>query len=165
MSLSTPTLHLICGKIAAGKSTLASGLANDSKTVLISEDDWLGTLFADQMTTGADYVRCASKLKTAMGPHVVSLLESGVSVVLDFPANTVEDRSWMHDILKQASAVHKLHVLDVPDEVCLSRLRMRNAQGDHPFAPTEAQFHQFSKHYVVPSPEEGFTIVVHKVSK
>lgn len=162
MSVSSPRLQLICGKMAAGKSTLASSLARESGTVLISSDDWLGALFADQMSTGADYVRCAAKLRTVMGPHVVSLLNAGVSVVLDFPANTVEDRKWMRDIIRKSDADHQLHVLDVPDEVCLTRLRARNAQGDHPFAPTEAQFHRFSNHYVAPTPEEGFEVIEHK---
>ena len=36
-----PTLHLVCGKIAAGKSTLANRLANAPATVLISEDYWM----------------------------------------------------------------------------------------------------------------------------
>lgn len=43
----TPTLHMICGKIAAGKSTLAARLAEADRTVLIAEDDWLGALYAD----------------------------------------------------------------------------------------------------------------------
>lgn len=161
MSLTCPTLHMLCGKIAAGKSTLSSGLAGQDRTVLIAEDDWLNALFAEEMATAADYVRCAAKLRQAMGPHVAALLNAGVSVVLDFPANTVENRAWMRDILQATSAAHQLHVLDVPDEVCLARLRARNAQGDHPFAATEAQFRQFSKHYVPPSPEEGFNVVLH----
>lgn len=152
---------MLCGKIAAGKSTLAARLARERGTVLVAEDDWLGALFADQMSTGADYVRCASKLRQVMGPHVAALLNAGVSVVLDFPANTVETRAWMREILAETSASHQLHVLNAPDEVCLARLRERNAGGAHAFAATEAQFHAFTRHFVAPTPEEGFTLVIH----
>lgn len=157
----TPVLHMLCGKIAAGKSTLAATLARAPGTVLISEDDWLKALFADEMTTGADYLRCSARLQTAMAPHVAAVLRAGVSVVLDFPANTVAQRRWMRGVVDESGAAHLLHLLDVPDDVCLDRLRARNADGNHPFAATEAQFRRFSKHFVAPMPEEGFTILRH----
>jgi len=156
-----PTLNLLCGKIASGKSTLTAQLGNQDNTVVISEDEWLAALYADQMSSISDYVRCSSKLRKVMGDHVVSLLNAGVSVVLDFPANTVETRDWMQGILEQTKASHQLHVLDVPDEVCLARLQARNDQGDHAFAATEEQFGQLSKHFVAPSQDEGFNIVMH----
>lgn len=157
----SPTLHMVCGKIAAGKSTLTAELAKAPSTVRISEDEWLGTLFSDQMTTIKDYVRCSERLRAVMAPHVSSLLTSGVSVVLDFPANTVETRAWMRDIVTTTEADDQLHFLDVTDAVCLERLRQRNAEGAHPFQVTEAQFHQVSKHFQPPTDGEGFTIVRH----
>ena len=161
MTSTLSTLHLVCGKIASGKSTLAGALAKTPGTVLISEDDWLTPLFADQMTTGADYVRCSTKLRAAMGPHIAAVLNAGLSVVLDFPANTVALRSWMRDILDQTRAANQLHVLNPPDALCLSRLRARNTAGEHAFAATEAQYWQFAKHFELPTQAEGFTIVFH----
>lgn len=152
---------MLCGKIGAGKSTLAARLTKDTGALYLSEDDWLSSLFADQMTNAADYARCAAKLRQVMGPHVSSLLNAGQSVVLDFPANTFENRKWMQTILTRTSADHQLHVLHTPDEICLARLHARNAAGKHPFAATEAQFHQFSKHYAPPTQDEGFTLVHH----
>jgi predicted kinase len=35
------TLHLVCGKIAAGKSALSARLAEPPGTVLIRENSWL----------------------------------------------------------------------------------------------------------------------------
>ena len=162
MSDTSPMLHLLCGKIASGKTTLAAELGSRDGTVVIDEDDWLGTLFGDQMSSISDYVRCSAKLRGIMGDHVVSLLNSGVSVVLDFHANTVEARHWMLGILDRTGVAHALHVLDVPDDVCLARLHARNAAGEHRFAATEAQFRQLSKHFVLPSPEEGFNILRHE---
>ncbi|MEQ9590833.1 MAG: ATP-binding protein [Parvibaculaceae bacterium] len=157
----SPTLYMLCGKIAAGKSTLAASLANAPGTILIAEDDWLNALFAYELVSLPDYVRCSSKLRQVMAPHVAAVLNAGVSVVLDFPANTVEQRRWMRGILENTTAAHQLHLLEAPDEVCLARLRARNSQGDHPFAVTEAQFQQFSSHFAVPSPDEGFNVVRH----
>ncbi|SFQ98216.1 AAA family ATPase [Poseidonocella sedimentorum] len=157
----SPTLHMLCGKIASGKSTMAAQLGAAPGTVLVAEDVWLEALFAEELHSLKDYLRCSSKLQTVMGPHVVALLNAGVSVVLDFPANTAAQRAWMREIIAGTGAAHVLHVFDVPDEVCLARLRARNAAGDHPFAVTEAQFHQFSSHFAPPTAEEGFDLVVH----
>ena len=97
-----PTLHLLCGKIAAGKSTLARRLAAAPATVLIGEDQWLSTLFPGEIATLEDYVRCSGRLGEAMSPHVEALLKAGLSVVLDFPANTVRRRKWMRGIFEAA---------------------------------------------------------------
>lgn len=162
MSATPPTLHMLCGKIASGKSTLTAQLSRTAGTVVIAEDDWLRGLYAEEMSSISDYVRCMSKFRAVVGPHIVSLLNEGISVVLDFQANTISARAWMRSLLDQTQAAHKLHVLDVPDDVCVARLHARNAQGDHPFAATEEQFRQISKHFVAPSPEEGFNIVLHR---
>lgn len=162
MSGKYPTLHMLCGKIAAGKSTLAARLGGMPETVVIAEDDWLNVLFADDLHSLQDYARCSSKLRQIMLPHVAALLNAGVSVVLDFPANTVEQRNWMRGIIERTNASHQLHLLTASDEVCLARLRERNHQGDHPFAVTEAQFRQFSSHFQVPFPDEGFDVISHE---
>lgn len=161
MSQNSTTIHLFCGKIASGKSTLAAKLSNAPRTVLISEDEWLGALFADRISTGADYLHYSSKLQIVITTHVTALLQAGTSVVLDFPANTVAQRRWMRQIVQESGAAHEMHVLDPPDEICLERLRARNANATHKFATTEEQFHQFAKHFIVPTEQEGFSIIWH----
>jgi hypothetical protein len=94
-SMPKPTLHLICGRIAAGKSTLATTLGHRQATVMIREDDWLSGLYGEQMSSIQDYMRCTALLRSVVGPHVAALLNAGLSVVLDFQANTLEARSWM----------------------------------------------------------------------
>jgi len=96
-----------------------------------------------------------------MGPHIVNLLRQGLSVVLDFPANTVSNRDWMRSLITQANAAHELHLLDIPDTICKRRLRERNARGEHPFVVDEAQYDLFTSHFVAPEPGEGFNVVVH----
>jgi predicted kinase len=155
------TLHLLCGKIASGKSTLAAELSQAPSTVLISEDFWLSRLFGPEMTSVPDYIRCSKRLQDAIGPHIQDLLRLGVSVVLDFPANTVGYRAWMRTLFEGGRADHRLHVFDVPDEVCRARLRERNAAGTHDFAASDAEFDLISRYFVAPSEAEGFTVVRH----
>src|SRR4051794_555973 len=112
----TGILHLACGKIAAGKSTLCKRLAAAPGAILISEDDWTKRLFGEEMRDVADYVRVSAKLRGAMGPHVARLLEAGLDVVLDFPGNTKAARAFWKAAADSASARLVLHWLDVPDE-------------------------------------------------
>ncbi|WP_198969171.1 AAA family ATPase [Xylophilus sp. ASV27] len=155
----SPTLHLVCGKIGSGKSTLAQRLAAQPATVLISEDHWLACLYPGEIQALPDYVRCAGRLRQAMAGHVEALLRAGVSVVLDFPSNTVASRAWARARFEAAGVAHRLHFLDLPDAVCKARLRARNAAGEHPFQTTDAQFDQISSHFVPPAPEEGFEVI------
>ncbi len=156
-----PTLYLICGKIAAGKSTLAKKLAARPLTVLIGEDHWNSTLFPDEIRTIEDYGRYSNRLRRAMAPHVVALLKAGVSVVLDFQANTIAVRQWMRTLIDESGAAHELHFLDLPDETCRQRLRARNAAGDHPYQASDAEFDLFTKYFVAPTADEGFNVIVH----
>jgi predicted kinase len=156
------TLHLICGKIAAGKSTLAAELAARPATIRISEDAWLACLYKDEQRTIEDYVRNSRRLREAMGDHVVALLQAGLSVVLDFPANTPASRQWMRSVFERAGVRHRLHFLNVPDDICKARLRARNAAGTHAFNATDAEFDLFTSYFVPPSADEGFVIEAYR---
>jgi predicted kinase len=68
----------------------------------------------------------------------------------------------MKGIAAEASVAHRLHWLDVPDEVCRARLRARNAAGEHEFAASDAQFDQITSYFVPPTEAEGLEIVVHR---
>ncbi|WP_353309920.1 ATP-binding protein [Shimia sp. NS0008-38b] len=154
-------LIVVCGKAASGKSTIAKALCQSENAVMLSEDEWLSALYGAEMSTLADYVRCAGKLRNVVAPHVIDLLKVGTPVVLDFQANTLESRDWMRGIAELSGAACELHYLDVSDDECKARLRVRNASGTHPFTLTEAQFDRLSAHFVAPDPSEGFEIVRH----
>ncbi|MDP9412656.1 MAG: ATP-binding protein [Pseudomonadota bacterium] len=153
---------MLCGKIAAGKSTLAARLAEAESTVLLSEDHLLARLYPGEINTIDDYVRCATRLREAIGSHIVTLLRQGVSIVLDFQANTLAARGWMRGLFEQAGARHQLHYLRTSDKTCRMRLQARNAAGTHDYQVSEAEFDLFTRFFVVPGPEEGFHVIQHR---
>jgi predicted kinase len=163
--MATPdaTLHMLCGKIAAGKSTLATALATAPKTITISEDHWVSRLYPE-ITTFEDYCRCSARLREAAAPHIESILKAGLSVALDFHANTRASRAWMRSIVERSGARHQLHYLDVPDELCRQRLRARNAAGSHEYAASDAEFDAITAYFVAPTADEGSNVVVRKAS-
>ena len=155
------TLHFFCGKAGAGKSTLASALARSSGGLLISEDVWLDRLFGDQMRTFDDYIRYSRRLKTVIGPHVVDLLKTGQSVILDFPGNTRATRGWFLTVSELAGAPHVLHHLEASDALCLHRVAQRNnalPEGAHRLS--EEDFRHVTS-YFEPPVEAGLHIEVH----
>jgi predicted kinase len=158
MTSHRPVLHMICGKIGSGKSTLAATLAQAPHTVLVSQDKWMAALYPNELKTIEDYKRLVPRFYAIMGPHLTDLLRSGLSVVLDFPANTVANRAWMRGIFEAAGAGHRLHVLDPPDEVCWARLQARNAAGQHEYQVSREEFEAFTAYFQQPTPDEGLDV-------
>ncbi|MBK5529381.1 ATP-binding protein [Pseudomonas sp. TH08] len=154
-----PTLHLMCGKIASGKSTLAKSLATEHRAILLSEDQWISRLYPGEVQTVQDYVRCAKRIRDVLGPLVIDLLGAGLDVVLDFPANTVADRAWLRGLADAGQSPHCLHYLEVDDDTCRARLHARNERGEHDFAATDAEFDLITRYFRAPEEEEGLVIL------
>jgi predicted kinase len=93
---------------------------------------------------------------------VIDVLTAGVSVVLDFPANTVADRQWLRGLADSARVPHCLHYLEVDNATCRARLHARNALAEHEFAASDAEFDLISSYFQVPEVGEELEIVMHR---
>ena len=156
-------LVFLCGKMAAGKSTLAKELAQRDDAVLFVQDDLLNCLFPGEIIDIPAFVKYSSRLKNAVGPYVLELLSKGVSVVLDFPGNTRVQRGWFRELFERANAEHELHFIDAPDALCKSQLKARSK--DLPVGSpwtTEAEFDAVTAYFQPPSEDEGFNVVRHE---
>lgn len=160
--MANPTLHLLCGKIASGKSTLADSLKAEQAAILLTEDHWLSRLYPDQIHSVADYITLSRRLRDVVGPLVIDMLKAKINVVLDFPANTPADRQWLRSLADTAQATHSLHFLDIDDETCRARLHRRNERAEHDFAATDAEFDLITSYFVTPNKEEGLNILIHR---
>src|ERR1700745_1108813 len=116
-------LIFLCGKMAAGKSTLARDLAIQENAVLLVQDDLLNALFPGEITDIPSFVNRYTRLKNALTPHVCVLLSNRISVVLDFAAATKTQRAWFRELIEGTHFEHELHFLDAPDGVCKTQLR------------------------------------------
>jgi predicted kinase len=153
----------LCGKMAAGKSTLAKELARRENAVLLVQDELLDHLFPGEITDIAGFVRCSSRLKNAIGPHVCVLLSKGISVVLDFPGNTRTHRLWFRELFERVNAHHELHFVDASDGLCKVQLEERSKElpAGAPWT-TDAEFEAITAYFQPPSEEEGFNVVRHE---
>ena len=156
-------LIFLCGKMAAGKSTLAKDLAQRENAILLVQDEFLNHLFPGEITDIAGYVRCSSRLNNAIGPLVCALLSKGISVVLDFPGNTKVQRLWFRELFERVNASHELHFVDASDALCKKQLRERSKElpaGAH--WTTDADFEAITVYFQPPSEEEEFNVVRHE---
>jgi predicted kinase len=156
------TLHVLCGKMAAGKSTFARALARTHGAILLEEDHFLATLFGGEIHSVADYLRYSARIRDALSEHIVTLLRSGTTVVLDFPGNTPTQRAWFRQLIDRAGATHELHYLDVTDDTCKAQLRERSRDLP-PGTPwtTDAEFETVTRLFQAPSADEGFSVTRH----
>lgn len=159
----SPSLHFMCGKAGSGKSTVAKALAQQHGATLLCEDIWLARLFPTELATFDDYIKYSRRIKAVVAPLVIELLKQQ-SVVLDFPANTLETRSWFKSIFEAANAPHTLHFINASNAQCLSQIAKRNIErpeGSHLI--TEEAFHHISSFFQPPAAAEGFNVQAYEL--
>lgn len=106
------TLHFFCGKMASGKSTLSKKLVKEYNAILLCEDGLLLSLYPNEINSIQDYIKCSNRLKNTLLNHIKSLLINN-TVILDFPANTKEQRKWFRNIFETSKVSHILHYVKV----------------------------------------------------
>ncbi|KGM46281.1 ATP-binding protein [Neobacillus niacini] len=154
------TLYFFCGKMGAGKSTKSKQLAIDKHAVLLSEDEWLSSLYPNQIASFEGYLKFSAQLKPLVKKHVQNILSVGTDVVMDFPANTQKLRKWFLDIASEVKASHQLIFLNLNNEQCLRQIaQRRNEQPERAAFDTEAVFNHVTKFFEEPEATEGLNIL------
>lgn len=152
---------MFSGKMGAGKSTKSKQVSQERNAVLISEDKWLSKLYPNQITSFDDYLHYSSLLKPLVKSHVLDILRTGTSVVMDFPANTVNQRKWFKELITEANAANELIYLNVSNDVCLRQIEKRRLeQPERATFDTESMFIEVTKYFQEPKHSEGFNLQV-----
>ncbi len=100
----TPTLYLIVGLPAAGKTTQARRLARENPAVRLTPDEWMIPLFGESEGDGKRDILEGRLLWTA---HEV--LRAGGSVVLDFGCWAADERWAVRAVADHAQSSFRLH--------------------------------------------------------
>ena len=153
-------LTFFCGKMGAGKSTKSCEIAQDRNAVLLSEDDWLESLYPNKIGSLKDYIEFSNQLKPQIKRLVQAILVTGTDVVMDFPANTISQREWFRSIFSEIDAPHKLVYIALSNENCLKRIEKRRVQQPERAATdTKEMFEAVTRYFIEPQTEEKFNII------
>jgi len=151
----TGTLIFFCGKMGAGKSTKAKEVSTEKNAVLLSEDEWLSTLYPEQIRSFNDYIKFSALLRPLIRSHVQNILLTGTNVVLDFQANTLKQ------IATDINASHQLIYLDVDDKTCIEQIAKRRMEHPKRAAfDTKEMFHHVTQYFEVPTESEQLQMTV-----
>ena len=153
-------LTFFCGKMGAGKSTNSCNIAQERSAVLLSEDEWLESLYPNRIRSLDDYIEYSNQLKPQIKKLVQSILAVGTDVVMDFPANTISQREWFRNIFSEVEAPHELVYIVSSNENCLKQIEKRRIQQPERAATdTKEMFEAVTKYFLEPQPEEKFNII------
>lgn len=156
---SQATLHLVCGKMASGKSTFTKQLSETLSLIYLAEDELLASLYPGEIADVPSYVKRSGKLKAGLRDVIVQLLRNGVSIVLDFPANTVDQRRWLLALATESGALHILHYIDLPDDVCKMQLARRATENpDRVATDTPEMFDAITRYFQAPRADENLNV-------
>ncbi|MEH6567513.1 MAG: AAA family ATPase, partial [Halioglobus sp.] len=78
--MSKGVLTFFCGKMGAGKSTKSSAIAKEQNAVLLSEDEWLESVFPNKVRSLDSYIEYSNQLKPQIKKLVQSILNTGTDV-------------------------------------------------------------------------------------
>ena len=147
-------LHLIVGLPCSGKTTLASQLERQHQAILLSPDEWQIRLFGRDLDHPLHDWRHDS-VEDLLWNVAAKVLGHDIDVILDFG---FWKRIEREDYRSRAAAVGAgtvVHYLDVPQEVLLRRLDIRNELlPDGTFYIPPEKLTEWFAHLEPPSAEE-----------
>ena len=157
---------LMVGMTGAGKSTYAKAYAEKNKAVVYSIDNWMKTLFGDDMPDDPDsnwffdnhkwytqkITRCENQILSLVTERGLKNQKS----VLDLGFTQKEHRGKFIKALNAKGIETQIHYLDVDYETCWERVQKRNKEKGKTFVMTVTKdmFEYMEDSFQVPKASE-----------
>ena len=159
-----PTLHLISGLPASGKTTYATELRARVNGVLFSLDRWLITAFNRYSLPEVgleEHTRRVLACRELMWESASELLKRGVDVILDDGFFYREHRMRQVALAAGIGAETTIHFIEAPLDQLRERLARRNANlPRYNFHIDPATLEGFMSMVERPSPDEGARVII-----
>ena len=159
-----PTLHLISGLPASGKTTYATRLREGVDGVMFCLDRWLITLFGRYSLPDVgleEHTRRVLACRELIWESAVPLLRRSVDVILDDGFFYREHRMRHVALAKEIGVDAVIHFVDTPLEQVRERLTRRNADlPRYNFHIDPGTLEGFLEMIQRPTPDEGARVVV-----
>jgi len=149
-------VHLICGKICAGKSTFARALANEKSAVILSCDEIM-TLFPEPAGDEA-YAAVSAKVKAYLLQKTAEIVGSGTDVILDWGFWQKAERAETAAYFAQKAIPTAWYYLDIDQVQWQERIARRNAApGPADYYVDEGLLQKCVRRFEAPDAEETRT--------
>lgn len=154
-------VHLVCGLVSSGKTTLAKRLAIELPALRLSRDEWLLRLFR-LPHDNPRYVAAIEPCTLLMWDIALDALRLGNSVILDWNHWNAQRRAESRDRATSAGFDVVVHYLDVPIDVAINRARARLATAPADAHTIDEQgVRHFATIFEPPTPAERLAVVRH----
>lgn len=145
-------VHLICGKICAGKSTYAHALAKEKNAVILSVDE-ITTLLSEDL--GERHDEIARRIRLYLMDKAAQIAACGCPVILDWGFWTKDMRRETDGYLRERGISPVWHYLAVSDKVWAERIEKRNGcRGAADYFVDEGLREKCLRLFEPPRPEE-----------
>jgi len=156
-----PIVHLMCGFVAGGKTTLARQLAAELPALRFSRDEWMIRLYGLSYDDPR-YVERLDPCTELIWDVAVEALRLGVNVILDWNHWSRQRRADAFDRARTAGFDAVVHFLDVPIDTAIQRARHRlSTPPADAHRIDEAAVRHFATIFEPPTDDEGLQIIRH----
>jgi predicted kinase len=143
-----PTMYVMVGLPAAGKTTLARRIEIEHKALRFTPDEWMIPLFGESMADG--------KRNVLEGRFIATALRAlGSNVVLDFGVWAKDERTCLRWLASTVGATCELVYLSIGEVEQRDRINQRFATAPHSTFPiTPSDLEEFRTIFQPPGEEE-----------
>lgn len=115
---------LICSKICSGKTIYAKQLCRNKKSVLLSVDEIMLSVFGQH--AGDKHDEYTQKIKKYLLNKSTELIKAETNAVLDWGFWQKADREHIKEFYRANNIQCEFHYIDISDELWKSRIDKRN---------------------------------------
>lgn len=163
---------LVVGSTGAGKTTYSRGLSHELRAELFSIDDWMKSMFWQEMpsmpdyqwfvTNGAWYAERIQRCENLIFQLTVNRAVRGENSILDLGFSSREHRQKFIDLFRSKGVSVEMHFLDVPADERWNRVQKRNEGTGETFvmAVDRQMFDFVESIFEAPTAAEGVDLVL-----
>ncbi|MDP9035544.1 MAG: ATP-binding protein [Myxococcota bacterium] len=157
------TVHLICGSIGAGKTTYAIAVAERTRGIRFSIEEWMGNLFVADRPSEVDIgwaVERTARCERQMWAVADRVLALQLDVIFDLGLSRRDQRDRLRFRAARTGAEIKLHFLDVDRPTRQERVRRRNKDGTGAFEVSDEMFDFMEGWFEPPADDELYGAMI-----
>ncbi len=155
------TLHLLCGYMGFGKSTIARKLALQYNAVILNDDEFMRELFGRNLPE-PQFRQSHKKVSEFTWKLAERILQTGTNVILDRGFWSKQSRAYAVQRARYFCDSILFHQIECDMQTAKNRVLLRTQSDPSALEINENTFDLFSSRYEPISPEEQLDVIYYK---